>query len=155
MISMRTLIHQFQALPTLPHVVLMVPPPLFVDGASGLSADIVADRLPDAVIRLAHQYGCSLVDLRMDENDLDCPATALAPLCKLRNLRTLSLSNNKLVALPPMIEKLVRLTELELQDNRLHLLPGGLKNLRQLKTLNLRNNSLVRHWDQNLSSPLH
>ena len=64
MISMRTLIHQFQTLPTLPHVVLMVPPPLFVDGASGLSADIVADRLPDAVIRLAHQYGCSLVDLR-------------------------------------------------------------------------------------------
>ena len=37
----------------------------------------------------------ALVDLRMDENDLDCPASALAPLCKLRNLRTLSLGEEQ------------------------------------------------------------
>ena len=30
----------------------------------------------------------------MDENDLICAETALAPLCKLRNVRTLSLEKN-------------------------------------------------------------
>ena len=39
----------------------------------------------------------------MDDNELSCKASALAPLCKLRSLRTLSLEKNRLTAVPPLL----------------------------------------------------
>ena len=44
----------------------------------------------------------ALMDLRVDENEMDCPASALAPLCKLRSLRTLSLEKNRLSEVPAL-----------------------------------------------------
>jgi hypothetical protein len=38
-----------------------------------------------------------LAELRMDENDLAGDASTLAPLCKLRSVRTLSLEKNRLL----------------------------------------------------------
>ena len=38
-----------------------------------------------------------LAELRMDENDLAGDASTLAPLCKLRFVRTLSLEKNRLL----------------------------------------------------------
>ena len=53
------------------------------------------------------QHAGLLSELRMDENELSCDESALAPLCKLRNLRTLSLEKNRLVRQPPLIGTLV------------------------------------------------
>merc|ERR1719329_949556 len=61
---MKWLIGILQEIDTLPHIVLMIPPPLFSDGARGLKTDVVRDVLPDAITDLAHRYGCSLLDLR-------------------------------------------------------------------------------------------
>ena len=41
-------------LATLPHVVLMIPPPLFVDGTQGLSSDIISGAVPVRHVFLFH-----------------------------------------------------------------------------------------------------
>ena len=56
--SLRSLILSVQEMGSLPHVVLMIIPPLFVDGAHGLRADVIALQLPDAITQLAHEHGC-------------------------------------------------------------------------------------------------
>jgi hypothetical protein len=82
----------------------------------------------------------SLLDLRMDENDLDCPAASLAPLCKLRYLRILSWEKNRLTELPPLIGTMLSLRKLILHSNQLMDLPGSLCLLTSLETLDIHKN---------------
>ena len=85
----------------------------------------------------------SLVDLRMDENDLDCPADALAPLCKLRNLRTLSLERNRLTEVPSLIGTMLSLRKVSLHSNQLVQLPGSICLLTSLESFDVHKNALV------------
>ena len=82
----------------------------------------------------------SLVDLRMDENDLDCPAEFLAPLCKLRYLRVLSWEKNRLTELPTLMGTMLSLRKLLLHSNQLMDLPGSLCLLTALETLDIHKN---------------
>ena len=59
-----------------------------------------------------------LAELRMDENDLACDASALAPLCKLRNVRTLSIEKNRLTRVPPLIGTMLTIRHLLLYSNQ-------------------------------------
>ena len=53
---------------------------------------------PDLTEVQSASISCAqLAELRMDENDLAGDASTLAPLCKLRSVRTLSLEKNRLL----------------------------------------------------------
>lgn len=67
-----------------------------------------------------------LTELIVDDNDLSCQEKALAPLCKLRNLRTLSLEKNKLAKVPPLIGTMLTLRRVRLYSNQLVELPASL-----------------------------
>jgi hypothetical protein len=86
----------------------------------------------------------SLVDLRMDENDLDCPASSLAPLCKLRHLRTLSWEKNRLSELPTLIGTMLSLRRLLVHNNALIGLPDALSLLVHLEHLDAHKNAIAR-----------
>ena len=63
--SLRGLIGRVQRMETLPHVVLLIPPPVWTDGAAGgVRAGIVENQLVPAITRLAHKHGCTVVDLQ-------------------------------------------------------------------------------------------
>ena len=96
-------------------------------------------RSPPLLLLALRSLG-SLVDLRMDENDLDCPADSLAPLCKLRYLRILSWEKNRLTELPPLIGTMLSLRKLLLHSNQLMELPGSLCLLTSLETLDIHKN---------------
>lgn len=59
------------------------------------------------------------------------------------NLQLLDISNNKLVSLPAIIEKLPNLRFLDISDNELMAIPPTIEKLTQLKYLNLDSNQLV------------
>ena len=65
-------------------------------------------------------------------------------ICELRLLRTLTLSNNHLMELPPSIEQLHDLEELDLSHNKLKDVPSQIGELRKLQRLNLCANHLRR-----------
>jgi hypothetical protein len=83
-----------------------------------------------------------LQELRMDENELECPVEELAPLCKLRNLRTLSMDKNRLTELPSLIGTMLSLRKISLHSNQLNSLPPSICLLVNLDTLDLHKNSL-------------
>jgi Leucine-rich repeat (LRR) protein len=82
----------------------------------------------------------SLLDLRMDENDLACDASQLAPLCKLRNLRSLSLDKNRLTELPALLGTMLSLRKIQMHTNQLTALPPSICLLHALDTLDLHKN---------------
>ena len=84
-----------------------------------------------------------LLELRMDENDLDCDADELAPLCRLRNLRTLSMDKNRLTTLPALVGTMLTLRKISLHTNQLVTLPPSICLLVSLETLDLHKN-LIR-----------
>jgi len=95
-----------------------------------LTRNGVGDGDPTALSNLAvsicQRLG-SLQELRLDDNDLDCPATAIAPICKLRNLRMLSMEKNRLSTIPDdYFEKTPALERLSLWGNMLTALPASL-----------------------------
>ena len=72
--------------------------------------------------------------------------TALNPgeqIGQLVDPRYLNVSDNKLTALPPEIEKLVKLQTLDVQNNLLTDLPPEIKKLVKLQTLYVQNNKLT------------
>ena len=71
---------------------------------NGVGGD--ASELTSLCVSICRNLG-SLADMRMDENELDCSAEALAPLCKLRNLRVLSWERNRLFEVPPALIQLL------------------------------------------------
>ena len=77
----------------------------------------------------------ALYDLKMDDNEIACPASALAPLCKLRNLRTLSLEKNRLSEVPSLIGTMLSLRKISLHSNQLAELPASLCLLVALENL--------------------
>jgi hypothetical protein len=83
-----------------------------------------------------------LHELRMDENELECPVEELAPLCKLRNLRTLSMDKNRLTELPSLIGTMLSLRNISVHSNQLSSLPPSICLLVNLDTLDLHKNSL-------------
>ena len=83
-----------------------------------------------------------LHELRLDENELECPVEELAPLCKLRNLRTLSMDKNRLTELPSLIGTMLSLRKISLHSNQLNSLPPSICLLVNLDTLDLHKNSL-------------
>ena len=85
-----------------------------------------------------------LTELRLDENELACDPNALAPLCKLRNLRTLSLEKNRLTQLPPLIGALLSLRRLLLFSNQLFEVRRNTKKTRQQATFLLWSRHVVR-----------
>jgi hypothetical protein len=84
----------------------------------------------------------ALADLRLDENDIDCPAKALEPMCKLRNLRTLSLEKNRLVEIPSLIATMHSLRRISLHSNQIVELPPAICLLVGLESLDLHKNNL-------------
>ena len=62
--TLRRIVTKAQNMPTLPHVALIVPPPLFRPGVSGLSAETLDKMIIPAILSVAHQEGCTLVNLR-------------------------------------------------------------------------------------------
>lgn len=64
---------------------------------------------------------------------------------RLRNLRTLSVSNNLLEFLPGSIGLLSRLEKLDLSGNRLSSLPEGLSKLSQLRVLRIADNKFEKY----------
>ena len=89
------------------------------------------------------QHIGSVVDLRIDENELDCPANALAPLCKLRSLRLLSLEKNRLTSVPALIGTMLSLRRISLHSNQLTDLPSSLCLLVSLESFDVHKNMLT------------
>ena len=83
-----------------------------------------------------------LTELKIDDNELTCDGSALAPLCKLRSLRTLSLEKNRLPQLPPLIGALLSLRRLLLFSNQLTELPASLCLLTTLEVLDVHKNMI-------------
>ena len=83
-----------------------------------------------------------LSELRLDENDLACGEDALAPLCKLRNLRTLSFEKNRLSSLPSLIGTMLSLRRLLLHSNNLMVLPDSICLLSGLEQLDVHKNMI-------------
>ena len=79
---------------------------------------------------------------RMDENDIECPASALAPLCKLRYLRTLTLEKNKLTEIPALIGTMLSLRKISLHTNSIIELPAAMCLLTSLENLDLHKNAI-------------
>ena len=84
-----------------------------------------------------------LTELKMDDNELTCDASALTPLCKLRNLRSLSLEKNRLPQLPPLIGAMLWLRRLLLFSNQLTELPASLCLLNNLEVLDVHKNMIT------------
>ena len=84
-----------------------------------------------------------LVELRMDENELACNASALAPLCKLRNLRTLSLEKNRLFEVPALLGTMLSLRRVLLHSNQLIELPPSICLLASLEVLDVHKNLIT------------
>ena len=78
----------------------------------------------------------------MDENDLVCDATALAPLCKLRNVRTMSMEKNRLTKIPALIGTMLSLRHLLLYSNQLLELPASLCLITGLEVLDVHKNMI-------------
>ena len=106
-------------------------------GQGGLGSEIKA--LSESICR----HLGALVDLRMDENDLDCPSAGLAPLCRLRSLRVLSWEKNRLSELPPLIGTMLSLRKLLLHSNQIMELPVSLCLLTSLETLDVHKNMIT------------
>ena len=83
-----------------------------------------------------------LMELRMDDNGLTAGADELAPLCMLRNIRTLSLEKNQLSAVPSLIGTTLSLRHLSLRSNHLTELPASICLLINLDSLDLNKNHL-------------
>ena len=83
-----------------------------------------------------------LAELRMDENELDCSPSALAPLCKLRGLRTLSLDKNRLTSIPGLLGTMTSLRRILLHSNHLVELPASICLLTNLETLDVHKNQV-------------
>ena len=79
-----------------------------------------------------------LRETRLEYLDALCRVLFLLP-----NLQELTLSHNRLTALPESLGGLQNLQLLNLSDNQLTTLPESLGNLQNLQTLNLRNNQLT------------
>ena len=88
------------------------------------------------------QHLGALIDLRLDENDLDCSGKELAPVCKLRNLRTLSLEKNRLSEVPALIGTMLSLRRVSLHSNQIVELPPALCLLSGLESLDVHKNSI-------------
>jgi len=84
----------------------------------------------------------AIVDLRMDEDDIDCPPDALAPLCKLRNVRSLALDRNRLTGIPSLIGTMTSLRKISLHSNQIIELPASMFLLTALEALDLHKNSI-------------
>ena len=97
--------------------------------------------LSNLAVSICQKCG-ALVDLKLDENELDCPATALQPICKLRNLRKLSMEKNKLNAIPSFVGTMTSLRTLQLHTNMISELPGSVCLLVGLEALDLHKNQL-------------
>jgi hypothetical protein len=106
-------------------------------GASGVNASGVL-----ALSKAICEHLGMLQELRMDENELECPVEELAPLCKLRNLRTLSMDKNRLTELPSLIGTMLSLRKISFHSNQLSSLPPSICLLVNLDTLDLHKNSL-------------
>ena len=100
-----------------------------------------ASELEALSISICRHLG-SLFDLRLDENELDCPAKCLAPLCKLRNLRVLSLEKNRLTEVPSLVGTMTSLRRVILHSNQLMHLPISLCLLTALETLDVHKNHI-------------
>ena len=84
----------------------------------------------------------TLQELKLDENELDCPPESLSPICKLRTLRTLSLEKNKLSVAPSLIGTMTSLRKISMHSNQLSELPASICLLAYLETLDLHKNLL-------------
>ena len=85
----------------------------------------------------------SLGELILDENELSCSDHALAPICKLRQLRILSLERNKLAKVPSLIGTMMSLRRLQLHSNQLTELPESLSLLTALEVLDVHKNTIT------------
>ena len=84
-----------------------------------------------------------LTELRMDENDFSCDVDALAPMCKLRSLRTLSMEKNRLTRMPSLIGTMLSLRHLLLYSNQLVELPACLCLITGLEVLDVHKNMIT------------
>ena len=113
---------------------------------NGIGAQLGAEDANGAKIEALSLAICqqlrALADLRLDENDIDCPAKALEPICKLRNLRTLSLEKNRLVEIPSLIATMLSLRRISLHSNQIVELPPAICLLVGLESLDLHKNNL-------------
>ena len=91
---------------------------------------------------ISRQLG-SVQDLRLADNELRASADALAPICMLRNLKTLSLERNVLTELPSLIGTTQSLRRLSLHSNRLTELTPGLCLLVSLEHLDVHKNMIT------------
>ena len=109
---------------------------------NGIGAQLGAEDANGAKIEALSLAICqqlrALADLRLDENDIDCPAKALEPICKLRNLRTLSLEKNRLVEIPSLIATMLSLRRISLHSN-----PHAIGNLKSLQKFDISENKIV------------
>ena len=92
-----------------------------------------------------------LAELRMDENDLVCEADALAPLCKLRGVRTLSMEKNRLTRIPSLIGTMLTLRHLLLYSNQLVELPPSLCLITGLEVVDVHKN-MIGHLPPNIGN---
>ena len=72
-----------------------------------------------------------------------CDVQALAPICKLRNLRTFSLEKNRLTRIPPLIGTMLSLRHLLLYSNQLIELPACLCLITGLEVLDVHKNMIT------------
>jgi len=107
-------------------------------GLSGESDDV----LQALSVSICRHLGM-LAELRMDENELVCDANTLAPLCKLRNLRTLSLEKNRLSEVPSLIGTMLSLRRVLLQGNNIVVLPDSFCLLTGLEVLDVHKNAIT------------
>ena len=103
----------------------------------------------DKAKRLLNKYGIDFNEThvylpwKLRETELEYLDALCRVLCLLPNLQELTLSHNKLTALPESLGGLQNLGHLNLSDNQLTTLPESLGNLQNLRTLNLYNNKLT------------
>ena len=90
-----------------------------------------------------NMYLGQLSELRMDENDLVCAEDALAPICKLRNLRLLSMEKNRLARIPTLIGTMLSLKHLLLYSNQLVELPVSVCLITGLEVLDVHKNMIT------------
>jgi len=83
-----------------------------------------------------------LAELRMDENDLACDESCLAPICKMRNVRTLSIEKNRLSRMPAIIGTMLTLRHILLYSNQLIELPSSICLITGLEVLDVHKNMI-------------
>ena len=113
-------------------------------GLAGTEDDVLKG-LSESICSNIGQLG----ELRMDENDLACEPEALAPMCKLRSLRTLSIEKNRLSRVPALIGTMLSLRHLLLYSNQLIDLPACLCLITGLEVLDVHKN-LITALPQNI-----